>query len=39
MSSERYEKIKGLIMAEGNSMSEEVEAEDEEGNLGEDKRE
>ena len=39
MSSERYKKIKGLIMAEGNSMSEEVKAEDEEGYLGEDKRE
>ena len=38
-SSERYEKIMGLIMAEGNSMSEEVMAEDEEGHLGEDKRE
>ena len=39
MSSERYEKVKGLIMAEGNSMSEEVEAEDKEGYLGEDRRE
>ena len=39
MSSERYEKIKGLIMAEGNSMNEEVKVEDEEGNLGEDERE
>ena len=39
MSSERYELIKGLIMAEGNSMSEEVKVEVEEGNLGEDKRE
>ena len=39
MSSKRYEKVKGLIMAEGNSMSEEVKAEDEEGYLGEDKRE
>ena len=39
MSSERYKKVKGLIMAEGNSMSEEVKAEDEEGYLGEDKRE
>ena len=39
MSSERYEKVKGLIMAEGNSMSEEVKAEDEEGYLGEDRRE
>ena len=39
MSSERYEKVKGLIMAEGNSMSEEVKVEDEEGYLGEDKRE
>ena len=38
MSSERYEKVKGLIMAEGNSMSEEVKAEDD-GYLGEDKRE
>ena len=37
-SSERYEKVKGLIMAEGNSMSEEVKVEDE-GYLGEDKRE
>ena len=39
MSSERYKKIKGLIMAEGNSMREEIKAEDEEGYLGEDKRE
>ena len=39
MSSERYEKVKGLIMAEGNSMSEEVKAEDKDGYLGEDKRE
>ena len=39
MSSERYKKVKGLIMAEGNSMSEEVKVEDEEGYLGEDKRE
>ena len=39
MSSERYEKVKGLIMAEGNSMSQEVKAEDEEGYLEEDKRE
>ena len=38
-SSERYEKVKGLIMAEGNSMSKEVKVEDEEGYLGEDKRE
>ena len=38
MSSERYEKVKGLIMAEGNSMGEEVKAENE-GYLGEDKRE
>ena len=38
MSSERYEKVKGLMMAEGNSMSEEVKAEDEEGYLVEDKR-
>ena len=36
---EKYEKVKGLITAEGNSMSEEVKAEDEEGYLGEDKRE
>ena len=36
MSSERYEKIKGLLMAEGNSA--EIKAEDEEGYLGEDKR-
>ena len=39
MSSERYKKVKGLIMVEGNSMSEEVKVEDEEGYLGEDKRE
>ena len=39
MSSERYEEVKGLIMAEGNSMSEEVKVEDEEGYPGEDKRE
>ena len=39
MSSERYEKVKGIIMAEGNSMSEEVGAEDKEGYLGDDKRE
>ena len=39
MSSERYEKVKGLIMADGNSTSEEVKVEDEEGCLGEDKRE
>ena len=39
MSSERYEKVMGLIMAEGNSMSKEVKTEDEEGHLGEDKRE
>ena len=38
-SSERYEKVKGLIMAKGNSMSEEVKVEDKEGYLGEDKRE
>ena len=36
MSSERYEKVKGLIMAEGNNMSEEVKVQDEEGYLGED---
>ena len=39
MSSERYEKVKRLIMAKGNSMSEEVKAEDKEGYLGEDRRE
>ena len=39
MSSERYKKVKGLIMAEGNSKSEEVKAEDKEAYLGEDKRE
>ena len=39
MSSERYEKVKGLIMAEGNSMSEEVKVEDQESYLGKDKRE
>ena len=39
MNSERYEKVKGLMMAEGNSMSEEVQVEDKEGYLGEDKRE
>ena len=39
MSSERYNKVKGLIMAEGNSMSKDVKAEDEEGYLWEDKRE
>ena len=39
MSSERYGKVKGIIMAEGNSMSEEVKAEDEESYLEDDKRE
>ena len=39
MSSERYKKVKGLMMAEGNNMSEEVKVEEEEGYLGEDKRE
>ena len=39
MSSERYRKVKGIIMAEENSMSEEVKAEDKEGCLGDDKRE
>ena len=39
MSSERYEKVKGLMMAEGTSMSEEIKVGDEEGYLGEDKRE
>ena len=39
MSSERYKKVKGIIMAEENSMSEEVKAEDKEGYLGDDKRE
>ena len=34
-----YEKVKGLIMVEGNSMSKEVKAQDKEGNLGEDIRE
>ena len=39
MSSERYRKVKGIIMAEGNSMSEEVKAEDKESYLEDDKRE
>ena len=39
MSSERYKKVKGLMMAEGNDMGEEVKVEEEEGYLGEDKRE
>ena len=39
MSSKRYKKVKGLMMAEGNDMSEEVKVEGEEGYLGEDKRE
>ena len=36
MSSERYKKVKGLMMAEGNHMGEEVKFEEEEGYLGED---
>ena len=32
-------KVKGLMLAEGNDMSEEVKVEEEEGYLGEDKRE
>ena len=39
MSSERYEKVKRFIMAEGKDMSEEVKVEEGEGYLGEDKRE
>ena len=39
MSNERYKKVKGLMMAEGNGMSEKVTVEEEEGYLGEDKRE
>ena len=39
MSNERYKKVKGLIMAKGKDMSEEVKIEEEEGYLGEDKRE
>ena len=35
MSTERYKKVKGLMMAEGNGMSEEVKVEEEEGYLGE----
>ena len=38
MSSERYEKVTGFMMAEGNDMSEEVKVEEGEGYLGEDKR-
>ena len=39
MSSERCKKVKGLMMAEGNNMSEEVKVEEGEGYHGEDKRE
>ena len=39
MSNERYKKVKGLMMAEGNDTSEEVKVEEEEGYLGKDKRE
>ena len=40
MSSERYKKkVKRLMMAKGNDMGEEVKVEEEEGYLGEDKRE
>ena len=37
MSSERYKKVKGLMMAEGNDMGEKVKVEEEEGYLREDK--
>ena len=39
MSSERYKKAKGLMMAEGYDMAEEVKVEEEDSYLGEDKRE
>ena len=39
MSIERYKKVKGLMMAEGNDMDEDLKGEEEEGYLGDDKRE